>query len=152
MVAKHERMVLEPYRDSLGISTIGIGINLEDGGITDIELDYIGKTLEQVLEQGITQEEAYYLCRNDISNVEKELLKKKPLVKQLDEARQMCLVDMGFNLGIPRLMKFKKMWEAIERQDFEWAAAEMLNSRWAKQVGKRADNLSKTMEHGEWSE
>jgi lysozyme len=62
----------------------------------------------------------------------------------------MCLVDMGFNLGIPRLMKFKKMWEAIERQDFEWAAAEMLNSRWAKQVGKRADNLSKTMEHGEW--
>ena len=152
MVAKHERMVLEPYRDSLGISTIGIGINLEDGGITDIELDYIGKTLEQVLEQGITQEEAYYLCRNDISNVEKELLEIKPVVNQLESVRQMCLVDMGFNLGIPRLMKFKKMWEAIERQDFEWAAAEMLNSRWAKQVGKRADNLSKTMEHGEWSD
>ena len=69
MVAKHEGMVLEPYKDSLGISTIGIGRNLEDGGITDVELDYIGKTLEQVLEQGLTQEEAYYLCRNDISNV-----------------------------------------------------------------------------------
>ena len=41
MVAKHEGMVLEPYRDSLGISTIGIGRNLEDGGITDVELDYV---------------------------------------------------------------------------------------------------------------
>ena len=81
MVAKHEGMVLEPYRDSLGISTIGIGRNLEDGGITDVELDYIGKTLEQVLEQGLTQEEAYYLCRNDINNVEKELLERKACCK-----------------------------------------------------------------------
>ena len=68
----------------------------------------------------------------------------------LNETRQMCLVDMGFNLGVPRLMKFKNMWEAIERQDFEWASAEMLNSRWAKQVGRRADNLAKAMENGDW--
>ena len=58
MVAKHEGMVLEPYRDSLGISTIGIGRNLEDRGITDTELDYIGKTLEDILEVGLTEEEA----------------------------------------------------------------------------------------------
>ena len=51
MVAKHEGMVLEPYKDSLGISTIGIGRNLEDRGITDTELDYIGKTLEDILEE-----------------------------------------------------------------------------------------------------
>ena len=50
MVAKHEGMVLEPYKDSLGISTIGIGRNLEDRGITDTELNYIGKTLEDILE------------------------------------------------------------------------------------------------------
>jgi lysozyme len=62
----------------------------------------------------------------------------------------MCLVDMGFNLGVPRLMKFKRMWEAIEREDFEWAASEMLNSRWANQVGGRADRLAKVMEDGDW--
>ena len=56
MVAKHEGMVLEPYRDSLGISTIGIGRNLEDRGITDTELDYIGKTLEDILEEIVQQE------------------------------------------------------------------------------------------------
>jgi len=148
MVAKHEGMVLEPYRDSLGISTIGIGRNLEDGGITDVELDYIGKTLEQVLEQGLTQEEAYYLCRNDISNVEKELLERKPVVNQLDSVRQMCLVDMGFNMGVPSLMKFVKMWGAIEVGDFYEASDQMLDSRWAKQVGRRSEDLSNMMRYG----
>ena len=108
MVAKHEGIVLEPYRDILGISTIGIGRNLEDGGITDVELDYIGKTLEDILKVGLTREEAYYLCRNDISNVEKELLERKPVVNQLDSVRQMCLVDMGFINLTKRFIKQNK--------------------------------------------
>jgi len=148
MVAKHEGMVLEPYKDSLGISTIGIGRNLEDGGITDVELDYIGKTLEQVLEQGLTQEEAYYLCRNDISNVEKELLETKPYVNQHDSVRQMLSVDMGFNMGVPRLMKFVKMWGAIEVGDFYEASEQMMDSRWATQVGRRSNGLAEMMKLG----
>ena len=148
MVAKHEGVVLEPYRDILGISTIGIGRNLEDGGITDVELNYIGKTLEDILEQGLTREEAYYLCRNDISNVEKELLERKPVVNQLDSVRQMCLVDMGFNMGVPRLMKFVKMWGAIEVGDFYEASEQMLDSRWATQVGKRSEDLAEMMKLG----
>jgi len=151
-IAQHEGLVLEPYKDSLGINTIGIGRNLEGRGIDDYELMHMNKTLEEILDIGLTKKEAYYLCNNDVDIVEQELVKQKPIVKELNEARQMCLVDMGFNLGIPRLMKFKKMWEAIERQDFEWAGAEMLNSRWATQVGKRADNLAKVMENGDWVE
>ena len=152
MVAKHEGVVLEPYRDILGIRTIGIGRNLEDGGITDVELDYIGKTLEDILKVGLTREEAYYLCRNDISNVEKELLERKPIVNQLDQVRQMCLVDMGFNMGVPRLMKFVKMWGAIEVGDFYEASNQMLDSRWAKQVGKRSEHLAQMMRAGyEWT-
>ena len=151
-IAEHEGIVLEPYKDSLGISTIGIGRNLEGRGIDDYELMHMNKTLEEIVANGLTEEEAYYLCNNDIDIVEQELVKQKPIVMDLNETRQMCLVDMGFNLGVPRLMKFKNMWEAIERQDFEWAGAEMLNSRWAKQVGRRADNLAKAMENGEWND
>ena len=152
MVAKHEGVVLEPYRDILGISTIGIGRNLEDGGITDAELEYIGKTLEDILKVGLTREEAYYLCRNDISNVEKELLERKPVVNQLDHVRQMVCVDMGFNMGVPRLMKFVKMWGAIEVGDFYEASEQMLDSRWAKQVGKRSEHLAQMMRAGyEWT-
>jgi len=150
MVAKHEGIVLEPYRDSLGISTIGIGRNLEDRGITDGELDYIGKTMEEVLEKGLTEEEAYYLCMNDIAIVEKELLDRKPIVNQLNDVRQMVLVDMAFNMGVPRLMKFKNMWAAIETEDYALACEEMIDSRWANQVGNRAMKLSLAMKNGEW--
>ena len=152
MVAKHEGMVLEPYRDILGISTIGIGRNLEDGGITDAELEYIGKTLEDILKVGLTEEEAYYLCMNDIAIVEKELLERKPIVNQLDQVRQMCLVDMGFNMGVPRLMKFVKMWGAIEVGDFYEASEQMLDSLFTKQVGKPSEHLAQMMRAGyEWT-
>jgi len=150
MVAKHEGIVLEPYKDSLGISTIGIGRNLEDRGITDGELNYIGKTMEEVLEKGLTEEEAYYLCMNDIAIVEKELLDRKPIVNQLNHVRQMVLVDMAFNMGVPRLMKFKNMWAAIETEDYALACEEMIDSRWANQVGNRAMKLSLAMKNGEW--
>ena len=151
-IAEHEGLVLEPYKDSLGISTIGIGRNLEGRGIDDYELMHMNKTLDEIISDGLTKEEAYYLCNNDLDIVEQELVKQKPLVMDLNEARQMCLVDMGFTLGIPRLMEFKRMWEAIEREDLEWAASEMLNSRWANQVGGRADRLAKVMEDGDWSD
>ena len=150
MVAKHEGIVLEPYKDSLGISTIGIGRNLEDRGITDGELEYIGKTMEEVLEKGLTEEEAYYLCMNDIAIVEKELLERKPLVNQLNDVRQMVLVDMAFNMGVPRLLKFKNMWMAIEKVNYPLACEEMIDSRWANQVGNRAMKLSLAMKNGEW--
>ena len=150
MVAKHEGIVLEPYKDSLGISTIGIGRNLEDRGITDGELEYIGKTMEEVLEKGLTEEEAYYLCMNDIAIVEKELLDRKPIVNQLNDVRQMVLVDMAFNMGVPRLLKFKNMWMAIEKVNYPLACEEMIDSRWANQVGNRAMKLSLAMKNGEW--
>ena len=148
MLRKHEGLRLYPYHCSEEKLSIGIGRNLEDGGITDVELDYIGKTLEDILKVGLTQEEAYYLCRNDISNVEKELLERKPVVNQLDSVRQMCLVDMGFNMGVPRLMKFVKMWGAIEVGDFYEASEQMLDSRWATQVGKRSESLAEMMKLG----
>jgi len=152
IVAKHEGVVLEPYKDSLGISTIGIGRNLEDRSITDGELMHMNRDLEDVISNGLTEEEAYYLCINDIKNVEKELVAKKPIVLQLNEARQMCLVDMGFNMGVPRLMKFVNMWKAIDEANFEWAGEEMLDSRWAKQVKGRATHLAEVMQTGEWGE
>jgi lysozyme len=56
---------------------------------------------------------------------------------------------MAFNLGMPRLNKFKKMWSAIEDKDYDHAAVEMLDSRWAEQVKGRATRLSDIMRTGE---
>ena len=55
---------------------------------------------------------------------------------------------MAFNLGVPRLCKFKNMWAAIHEKDFDTAAEEMLDSRWAEQVKGRATELAEMMKTG----
>ena len=146
----HEGLELLPYEDSLGINTIGIGRNLEHRGLSEAELGHIGKDLSDIFEWGITKEQAYYLAKNDIEIVEKEVCESHPCVVELDEIRQRVIIDMAFNMGVPRLNKFKKMWKAIEEENFEEAKIQMLDSRWANQVGNRAVRLSNAMETGEW--
>ena len=146
----HEGLELLPYEDSLGINTIGIGRNLEHRGLSEAELGHIGKDLSDIFEWGITKEQAYYLAKNDIEIVEKEVCEAHPCVVELDEIRQRIIIDMAFNMGVPRLNKFKKMWKAIEEENYEEAKIQMLDSRWANQVGNRAVRLSNAMESGEW--
>ena len=126
----HEGLELKPYQCTADKLTIGVGRNIED--------------------RGITEDEARYLLKNDIKIVEDELLEKKPVVAGLDAVRQRVLVDMGFNIGLPTLMKFQNMWAAIDEEDWDEASAQMLDSRWAKQVGRRAERLSQAMRTGEW--
>ena len=146
----HEGLELLPYKDSLGIDTIGIGRNLEHRGLSEAELAHIGKDISDICEWGITKEQAYYLAENDIKIVEEEVCKAHPCVVELDEIRQRVIIDMAFNMGVPRLNKFVKMWKAIDEQDFAEAKVQMLDSRWANQVGNRAVRLSNAMETGEW--
>ena len=53
---------------------------------------------------------------------------------------------MCFNMGSPRVSKFKKMFAALEVQDYQTASKEMLDSKWANQVPNRARRLSEIME------
>ena len=138
------------YKDSLGIDTIGIGRNLEHRGISDYELDTMESSIEEIYENGITLANAYFLANIDIDIVENELCNTKPVVLDLDAVRQKVLMDMAFNLGIPRLCKFVKMWNAIESKDYKLASVEMLSSRWAEQVKTRAQILSRAMKDGEF--
>jgi len=146
----HEGLELLPYKDTLNIDTIGIGRNLEHRGLSEEELAHIGKDISDICEWGITKEQAYYLAENDVKIVEKEVCEKHPCVLELDEVRQRVIIDMAFNMGVPRLSKFVKMWKAIDEENFAEAKIQMLDSRWANQVGNRAVRLSNAMETGEW--
>ena len=147
----HEGLRLEVYQDTLGIDTIGIGRNLDDRGITQDELDWMDyPTIEHVYSDGISEADAIYLAQNDVQIVEEELLAAHPCVENLDAVRQLVLVDMAFNMGVPRLCKFKNMWSAIHEGKFEAAAREMLDSRWATQVKGRATKLANAMHNGEF--
>ena len=148
----HEGLRLQVYKDTLGIDTIGIGRNLEDRGITDEELEWMDiPNMDTIYEYGISEADAMYLAQNDVQIVEEELLRSHPCVEELDSVRQLILIDMAFNMGVPRLNKFKKMWAAIHEKNFPTAAKEMLDSRWANQVKSRSTKLAHAMHHGEFN-
>ena len=128
-LVRHEGLRLKPYRCTAGKLTIGIGRNLDDCGIT--------------------QSEAYVMLINDIMNCEKQLQAKIPdIYDGLDEVRKSVLLNMCFNLGINGLLGFKNTLEFTKAGDWERAANNMLVSKWAKQVGRRAIELSELMRKG----
>lgn len=124
----HEGERLRPYRCTAGKLTIGVGRNLED--------------------RGITAAESAYLLANDIEAEERALVKALPWVAQLDEVRQRVLLDMAFNMGIGTLLTFKNTLATMRAGDYQRAAVMMLDSRWARQVGERAQRLSWMMAMG----
>lgn len=126
-----EAVKLFPYTDSVGKLTIGVGRNLTDNGIS--------------------REEALLLLSNDVGKVKAEL-SGDAVYSRLDDVRQNVLMDMAFNMGLPRLSGFKLMWAALAEGDYATAAAQMLNSTWAKQVGPRAQRLAEMMRTGQWPE
>ena len=86
-----------------------------------------------------------YLLANDLKRVEVELDSNVPWWRNLSEARQNVLLDMCFNLGISRFLQFKNFLAAIQDGRWEVGYREMLDSRWADQVGARAQRLAKAM-------
>lgn len=127
---RHEGSVTENgwhriYYDSVGIATIGYGRNLED--------------------KGLAEDEAEFLLGNDVDEAILDC-QTLPFWNRLDPVRQQVLANMVFNIGFNRFLDFKNTIAAIERGDFKTAAEEMLDSKWARQVGPRAKELAEMME------
>lgn len=118
---------MHPYLDTEGVLTIGWGRNLYDNGIS--------------------QKEADYLFDNDFDNCQRELAKCSWYSSQ-PEGVQAALMNMCFNLGLPRLKGFKLMIAALEEKNYTLAAQEALNSKWAKQVGQRAKDVAVMLREG----
>lgn len=104
--------------------------------------------LDNLDDKGLIREEAFALLDNDIAEVVRHL-EQVDEYHALDDARQTVLANMCFNLGFYGLMGFRKMWLALARHDYHEAAKQMLDSRWARQVGHRADELAQIMRTGQ---
>ena len=122
-IKRHEGFRSIPYKDTLGNWTIGYGTKLP-----------------------ITKEEAELLLRHRLENMTAELRTKVPFFDDLPETIQTVLLDMLYNLGINRLMTFKRMWEAVEKRDWQKMAEEMKDSLWYQQVGDRSKELVAAVE------
>jgi lysozyme len=126
---RYEGLSVLPYQCPTGHLTIGYGHNLE---------------------LGISKEVADVLLQQDMQSAQQAVAKRFAWWAQLNEVRQFVLVDMCFNMGLAKLCTFKKMVAALRRADYTAAASEMLNSRWAVQVGHRAQELAAMMKTGEY--
>lgn len=126
---RHEGLRLFPYKDSVGKLTIGVGRNIEDNGISEAE--------------------ALHMLNNDVEDVLTDA-SRFWWFGELNDVRQEVVLNMLFNMGLPTFKQFQNMIGAIEEQNWNRAAQEMLNSRWAKQVGVRAIELSDAMRKGEF--
>lgn len=123
-----EGLRLKPYRCTAGKLTIGIGRNLDDNGIT--------------------RGEAMFMLDNDVAKCEIEMFREFPWAKAMSDRRQQALCNMLFNMGLTRLKGFRKMLAFMKEGKYNEAADEMLNSKWAKQVGIRANRLAIMMRNG----
>lgn len=139
-IKRHEGYSPIPYKDSLGVLTVGWGHNLEAAG--------------EAVPGSITLPTAEIYFESDFANAYHDCKHRFEWFESLDDVRQAVIVNMCFNLGIMRLMGFKKMIEALsnymDTPDYTEAARQMLDSRWARQVGVRASELIFMMLTGEW--
>jgi len=118
----------KPYKDSVGKLTIGYGRNISD--------------------RGLSEDEALYLLHNDIQDTIKELKQKYYWFDSLDDVRREVIINMAFNMGVPTFAQFRNTIGYIEEGHYDLAARNMLKSKWARQVGIRAQELAREMESG----
>lgn len=122
MLIKHEGLRLKPYTDTEGKLTIGVGRNLVDNGISELE--------------------AMIMLSNDVKRVYNEATLAFPWFNSLSVIRQDAIASMVFNMGLGKVLLFRRMCLALQNGAYETAAKEMLDSKWAKQVGQRAHDLA----------
>ncbi len=131
----HEGRVRHVYPDSTPQRywTIGVGCMVDErlgGGLCDAAIDA--------------------QLNYDIDKHSGELIAALPWVRTLSGVRYSVLVDMAFNMGVPRLLQFVMTLKAVREGRYADAAKEMLDSTWAKQVGQRAIRLAAMMETNQW--
>ena len=132
MIKRHEGVKSKVYLCSAGYETIGVGRNISESGL------------------GLSDDEIDYLLQNDIQRVKEELKDTYFWFGALSEARQDAMIDICFNLGLTRLRGFVKALEAMSREQFDVAADEFIDSKWAHQVGTRAIRVTEMIRSGEY--
>lgn len=123
MLIRHEGLKLKPYKCTAGHWTIGVGHNLDARPLPFV-----------IPPEGITKEQALDILDADIANAIVALNKSLTWTALLDDVRRMALIDMTFNMGIGKLVGFKKMLSALSRGDYEEAGRQAKDSNWFREV------------------
>jgi len=135
------------YKDSKGKNTIGYGFNIDDSTVREF-------IPEDVLDgkRSITRKESDFIFKELYSVAQQDAIKfvGEASYANLNDARRGVLVDMAYNMGSPKLNQFIKLKQAVVHGNWRKAAHEMRNSKWFKQVNRRARILVEQMRTGKY--
>lgn len=133
---RDEGVRYSPYVDTTGNRTIGVGHNMD---VSPLPASWTFP---------LSDAQVNVLLSQDISSTIAKLNGSLPWWQQMSDVRMRVLANMCFNMGLSGLLTFKNTLGAMQRGSYAVAAAGMLNSKWASQVGARAMRLASAMEHG----
>ena len=128
-IKEHEGVRKKAYKDSLGNWTIGVGhlIKLPDE-----------HNLLQVSLADVHVDQLFLIDLNQAIDDARKFIDANDVPEEIFEV----VVNMAFNLGLTKLLQFKKFQKALKEKDFIKASEEMLNSRWARQLPNRSQELA----------
>jgi len=130
-----EGCVYELYNDHLGFATFGIG-HL----VTESDPEH-----GQEIGTAVSESRVVAAFEQDVQTVLSDCAILYPDFDELPEEAQQVIANMMFNLGRPRLSAFKGMKAGVDARDWNEAADQMVDSRWYRQVGARAERLVERM-------
>lgn len=141
-VKEHEGYKPHVYKDSLGIPTIGIGLNLMRPDAKNI-LQQVGVNYNDAKAGVIdlTDDQIREIFKITINIAYKDAKQWLPNFDSLPKNMKLAVLDLSFNMGYARLSKFIKTKDFILAKDYKSAAKELQNSKWATQVGKRVKSV-----------
>lgn len=127
-LTRDEGMRLRPYVDTAGKTTIGVGRNLTDNGISS--------------------DEALVLLQNDMKAALEDCESAFEWWTDLDDVRQRVLCNLCFNMGLVTLLTFTTFLRLMSQANYQAAADDLLHTKWAGQVGQRAQRLAGAIRTG----
>lgn len=142
---RDEGLRLHPYLDTTGHLTVGVGHNLDANPLTPEQVTYFGHDART---EPITEDQALYLLSEDMRNLCHDMDHVLPWWKNVDDTCRRVLMNMGFNLGTIKLLKFTKTLDFMRVGDYASAAEAMLKTLWAVQNGERAVRLADILRYG----
>lgn len=135
-----------PYKDSRGLWTVGEGRCLETAPLTGAEWKYL---LDNgLIDVNLEKAGADWLEGQIIDAITAKLAATFSWWPTITQARRDALIDMAYQMGVPKLLTFSQMLRAITYQDWPTVYEQALASDWAQQTPARAQQVAAQLRDG----
>lgn len=128
------------YQCTAGVDTVGYGFN-----VNYLEKDELA--LNNGVVEPMTPEVAHKILELKLEKLKAALIREFSWVEQKPVIVQEALLEMAYQLGIPKMKSFSQTLAYIKEDNYQQAAINLRKSKWAKQTPKRVENLIRSLQN-----